>query len=850
MIRATLLLFSFLLSYTASQAGVLKGIIKDNTGEQLPFATVFIKGTTMGTAANASAEYQLSLAPGTYKVSCQYLGYEQSSVNITIQGNETITQNFTLSPQTMQMESVVIKAGAEDPAYAIMRKAIAKRKFHLEQVKEFQSSIYMKGVIRNRDFPGEMFGVKVIVNGDDVEGSGGGADSNSMGVVYLSEQEADYYSDGKREQTIIRSVRESGDPNGLGISRLPPIVSFYENNVNPLWDISERGFISPVSENAMLSYRYKYEGEFMQDGYRVNKIKVIPRRAYEPVFSGDIYIIEDEWAIHSLNLSLTNKTGLNFIDTLRVEQTYLPLKKDLWVIKSQVQYPVLSIFGFGFTANFVTIYDDHKINQPIPDSIFSNDKVVAKYAKDAQNKDTSYWTENRVLPLEEDEVEDYKKRDSIHAVTSSPEYRDSIRKRGNKLRPMGLLMSGYSYSSKEYKNRVNLGSLLSALSFNSVEGLVVAPDVSTVHQVDSNSYISTHTGVRYGFSNQHFNAATNISYTHRDASWRTRQWTIGMQGGRYVHQFNPGSTVAPLYNTITTLLNGYNILNLYENWMAAGYFRQNLGTGFTWHLKAGFQRRLPLYNTTYYNWAGKNAADYSPNQPYILQNRIWEAHNAVLVKAGISYQPGYRYIQYPDHKSPITSGWPVFTLEYEKGISGILDSKADFDKWRAGMTDDINLKLLGNLEYNIAAGGFLNDNYVSLPDMMHIADNELYLASPYLYSFQLAPYYLFSNTAELYTEAHVEYNLNGFLTNKIPLFRRLQWHLVTGGNALYIDDNNYYTEAYIGLDNIGYKFIRFLRVDVVRSWDSYGYVNTGVRFGLDVGAIGVGESSSKRHYDW
>jgi len=71
------------------------------------------------------------------------------------------------------------------------------------------------------------------------------------------------------------------------------------------------------------------------------------------------------------------------------------------------------------------------------------------------------------------------------------------------------------------------------------------------------------------------------------------------------------------------------------------------------------------------------------------------------------------------------------------------------------------------------------------------------------------------------TEAHIEYHLKGLLSNKIPLLRQAQWYLLFGGNAFYAGQNFYYTEAFIGIDNIGYKVIRGLRVDFVQSWDSY-----------------------------
>jgi len=96
----------------------------------------------------------------------------------------------------------------------------------------------------------------------------------------------------------------------------------------------------------------------------------------------------------------------------------------------------------------------------------------------------------------------------------------------------------------------------------------------------------------------------------------------------------------------------------------------------------------------------------------------------------------------------------------------------------------------------------------------------------------------------------VEYHLNGLLTNKIPLLRQARYYLLFGGNVFYAGRSDYYTEAFVGLDNIGYKFIRVLRVDFVQSWDSYMGHNSGIRFGLDIPGVTSGLRSNPTHSEW
>ncbi len=839
-----LILFS-LAGVQSLRAGTLKGKVTDSKGQSLPFAIVYIQNTTMGTSANADGLYQLNLAPGNYKVVCQYMGFSQSIHTVTIKGIETVTQDFSLKDQGLQMKEVTIKD--EDPAYTIIRKTIEKRSFHLGQVRSFQTGIYLKGVLRNRMLPD--VGIMKLVAGKDAKGKNNkkeiaeamGMDSTGKAVLYLCEEKADYYSEEPdKRRTVIHSVRESGNPNGLGFSQMPPVVTFYENNINLLDNLSPRGFISPISDNALHYYRYKYEGEFKEGKYTIDKIKVIPKRAYEPLFQGDLYIVDGDWAIYSLSMLLTKKSGMSFLDTMRIDQVFLPLREDTWVIKNQVWYPTIKVLGFDITGYFVTVYDNQKVNEPIPDTIFQK-KVVSVYDKQANKIDTGYWTNVRPVPLEEDESVDYHVKDSIRIHDEDPHVKDSVRRRGNRLGLGGLLLTGETFNTKEYKQSFTLNPILPVfdgmVNYNTVEGVNVAPKLWWNYKADTGKTISGKLAVRYGLNNAHFNSIAKLAYRNDAKDWKGRYWAIGVEGGKYVFQYNPDNPIPEFYNTISTLFYRKNYMKIYERWEAALAFTRNYGNGFMWNAKTEFQHRIPLNNTTGYNWASANVLPFTDNLPSELSTYQWSEYNAVLLKLSVSYKPGYTYVQYPDYKMPQGSRWPLFTLQYEKGIPNLLNSITDFDKWRFSIKDELRLKMLGSISYVLAAGGFFNTNYVGIPDMKHLDGNQTALATPYLKSFQLAPYYRYSNTEPIYGEAHVEYNLQGLLTNKIPLLRQARWFLLIGNNTFYARQNDYYTEAFIGIDNLGWKLLRFLRVDFVESWDNTGANHAGFRIGLNASSV-------------
>ena len=816
-------------------SGTLTGVVRDMKGESLPFATVFVAGTTNGTAANASGIYQLDLPAGSYDVTCQYIGYKQTVFKLTIGKDETVKHDFRLTEQTLEMKEVVVHASDEDPAYRIIRKTIEKRAFHLKQVKEFQTSIYLKGVLRTREAPDQIMGQKI----DKGEL---GLDTSGKGVLYLCEEVADYYAQQPdKQRTVIHSVRESGDPNGLGFSSIPPVITFYANNVISL--NGSRGLISPISAGALGYYKYKLEGEFKEGRYTIYKIKVIPKRAYEPLCFGHIYIVDGDWAIHSLSLTTSARYGLDQLDTLRIDQLFLPLKKDVWVIKNQLFYPTISILGFGITGNFITVYDNQKVNEPVPDTIF-NKKVISTYDKAANKKDSTYWEETRPLALETDEVRDYQYKDSLTRAMDDPHRLDSLRRRANRVSISDVVMAGITFNDSGYRSSLTISPLLFTVNFNSIEGLNIAPQITLTRKLDTGNSLTLNTAFRYGIANAHFNAIGALTYKHENQEWRGRGWSLTGEGGKYVFQYDRNNPVTVLFNTFTTLLFNYNALKLYERSTGALYFRRDVGNGVRWWARAAFEHRIPMDNTTDFAFGKKDTTEYTDNLPAELKAWRYEEHDAVVTRIGMSWKPGYRYVQYPDYKQPVSSGrWPTFTLQYEKGIPGIFGSDVNWDKWFVGVNGSVGLRLLGSLDYNFSAAGFINNNdpkSIGIPDLIHpfAGDDPAFtLAGPYMRAFQLAPYYRFSNDANLYAEGHLEYNLRGLLTNKIPGLRQAKWYLILGTNTFYSSPDAYFAEAFFSIDNLGYKIFRFFRVDFLRGWDAEGRTYNGVRVGIKYGPL-------------
>ncbi len=85
-ILLTLSLFIGVLGYVTAQTGTIRGNVYDkDTGDPIMFGNLLLEGTTIGTTTDIEGFFTLTDVPiGTYKLVATYVGYDSTSVTITL----------------------------------------------------------------------------------------------------------------------------------------------------------------------------------------------------------------------------------------------------------------------------------------------------------------------------------------------------------------------------------------------------------------------------------------------------------------------------------------------------------------------------------------------------------------------------------------------------------------------------------------------------------------------------------------------------------------------------------------------------------------------------------------------
>lgn len=794
-----------------SFAAALVGKVTDETGQPLPFVAVYIEGTTEGTTTNSEGNYSLGLNPGTYKIIYNLFGYSVHSEMVQMSYTNKVL-NIILSTDRIELSGVTVKAGAEDPAFAIIRKTIKRRKYHLEEVKEYACDAYIKGVIRISKHPDKILGRKLTLSNLDTV----------SGIAYLSESVSKlYYKRPDKIKEEMISSKVSGNNLGFSYNQESDFLfNFYENNIE-LEDVGERGFVSPVANNALSFYNYHLVQTFVQNGHIIDKIEVIPKRRHDPVFRGYICIEEPDWRIYSVDVSLNKDAEINFVDSLTISQLFLPVDSAIWLPFSNKIKFAFSVFGIKGDGVYIAA-NTHYTLHPVVSSEFFKGEIM-KVDTDANKKDSAYWSAARPVPLTYLEARDYQKKDSLQKIHESKGYLDSIDRKTNKF-GIGSVLFGYRYRQRYKKQTWVVSPIIQTIDFNTVQGLNVGTKVSFTKELKDFKLLAINTSAGYGFSNRRWYGNAGINYIYNP----DMHSNITLSGGIMPVQFNPDNPISSFNNTLYTLFQVQNFMKLYQKEYIDAKNTNEITNGINVEEGVEYADRTPLNNTTDYKLVHIGSRDYTfndPVNPSVELPQSFFQQYSLAFSAQLKIHFVQHYISRPHHKIILPSRYPALTIDYRKA-TGFTGSGADYDAVKCSASGKLGFKLFGESSYTVSAGKFITDKSVGFMDYTHFDGNRTIFLSSNPQSFQLLSYYKYSTTNP-YAEVHLEHNFAGFIFNKIPWFCNLKLDEIAGINYLSSAGIPQYAEFYAGISKL-----QTLQIDFAIAFMKNARVADGIRIGL------------------
>lgn len=825
--RITLLLTAILLSISGFSQAVVRGYVTDQKGEPLPFASIYIKGTTKGTTSNSEGAYTIELAPGSYYIVYQYIGFK-SHVESVVLPPDGVIKNISLTEDVLELGEVEVKADREDPAYAIIRKAQEKRTFYRDQIGSYQCDAYIKGYFKLTETPEKIFGQEI----GDMDGV---LDSAGQGYVYLSESVSNiYFKEPDQKKEVMISSKVSGDPQGFSFNQASGMdFDFYENVVR-----FSRALVSPIASNAMDYYRYRLEGVvFDLEGRMINRIAVIPKNEQAAVFEGTIYITEDLWNIHDVDLYVTGKSLKQpLIDTMWIKQLFVPVDRtedQVWSLFNQQVRVKIGLLGFYSIGEFSAVFSNYIFDPEFPEEVFNENMLEVR--EGANERDSNYWQSIRPIPLTKAEIKDYVKKDSLRQIWESPKYLDSIDREENKFSFFNIF-SSYTYQNSRKGTRFTVSSPILKIGFNPVQGFNSSMSVSWNKELGENDdrQLGVRSSFNYGLKERILNPDISLSY-----NWdRLYNQKLNLRWRRAIVDYDASIPIWPVAAEFLNLYSKKNYRKIYRLQELSLNYKREIGRGMYLDLSSSYSNRSSVANKTNYSFKKRDDI-YPENFPLELPLELLSTEEQLINTIEFRWRPGMRYWKFPDRRIPMGSKYPLFRIRYDIAVP-VSDGGAEWQKLLFSVRKGgIGLGNVGYLDAIANLNLFISDKTVLWPDLFHFNGNEVMWVDggKYMRGFLNMPYYTYSTTAANYT-FFTEHHFDGFILDRVPLIRKLGWKSILGYSRMQREGGFNWNEAIFGIENIGIGPYRGGRINFVGSWGRGVPFDFGFRFSL-INLIGI-----------
>ncbi|GAB2697998.1 DUF5686 and carboxypeptidase-like regulatory domain-containing protein [Mucilaginibacter koreensis] len=816
-------LMNFGLLAHAQNPTTVKGTVTDaKTHEGLGFVTVSFAGSTKAVSTNEQGKFTLT-ANGDYnQVKVSFVGYK--TVLKTIEAGKEQTINVALAEDKQMLNAVVVTGAKKtkyrnkgNPAVELIRKVIAHKdqnrleNFSYAEYRQYERMNFYLSNLSDKFKNKRLFkNYQFMFREQDSLAMGG----KTMLPIYMEEKLSKNYfrkAPFTKKQIIEGSKQVKYDEKyidnaGLAayFNRLYQDINIYDNNIS----LVTNQLLSPIADHSPEFYKFFITDTLKDQSPNLIELSFTPRNTTDLLFEGKLYVTMDgNYAVEHAVLTVNKNINLNFVrqmqTTLAYEKTtggkYRLAQSDL-----RMEFGLNKNKGGGIYGERKVILDSFAVNTPRPKQVYDGPALV--YAMHSDDKNDKYWALSRPDSLSNAEASVYRDIDSLQTIPSFKRTADLVT----------LFVAGYKNVGP-----FEIGPVNTFYSFNPVEGFRGRLGGRSTPEFSKRYYFETYGA--YGTRDQQFKYFLSSTYSINNKSiYAFPQNYVRVS---YQHDTKiPGQELQFVQedNFLLSFKRGDNDIWLYNNIFRLDYVHEYQNH---FSYKVGFKK-----------WDQSAAGSLYFKDLVNNQLNNVDAIHTSEASLELRYAPNERFYQGKLYRTPIIDKYPIFTLRYTQGLKGFAGGDYNYSSFTGNISKRFYLSQLGYTDV-FAEGNYIFGNHIPFPLLdIHHANQT--------YAFQLQSYNLMNFlefVSDHYASINVDHNFNGFLFNKVPLFKKLKWREVIDVKALwggvqsqnnpandpsllrfplngvnsagtYTLNNGPYVEGSVGISNI----FKFLRVDLVK----------------------------------
>ena len=458
----SLLLLSVALSLPAQVTGVSGTVTDADTGERIPYASLVLKASGIGTSADDLGLFTLEARIASDDtLLCTQLGYSDTMIPVKA-GSDTVIA-VRLRPEPRELVQARVKADNR-LARRLLSGIERNRPVNSPELRpHYSCDVYSKTEIDLTNLRKEMKP---------------GRFRDQFGFVT---EYVDTTSDGRREipamisETVARRWHSSSPDTDCerilanritGVPGDDNILSQFTGSLNLDTDFYD-SFLnvcgvyipSPAQKSGLMYYDYFIVDTLNVEGRKTYQVRYHPKKGIAtPAFDGEMLVDAGEYAIRSIRARMVDEGSVNWIRDLELESEYGRGGDSLWFYNSDRLTATLSVEILKSDER-LAVRGNRTIKYSNPDYVTEDMPELSAgrvaVAEDAGDKGEEYWQSVRpeLLSSREKGIDEM-----VARVQEQPLY--------NTLRTLATaIVTGYVDIGP-----IGIGPVLRMVSFNNLEG--------------------------------------------------------------------------------------------------------------------------------------------------------------------------------------------------------------------------------------------------------------------------------------------------------------------------------------------------------------------------------------------
>jgi hypothetical protein len=577
----------------------------------------------------------------------------------------------------------------------------------------------------------------------------------------------------------------------------------------------------PDRKDVFKYYRFEYITSTDTLGKTIHQIKIIPKIKAQRLMSGFFYIVDGSWTIQRIDIK-----GYWELSDFRVQAEFglhpndflLPLNASITFYINLLGNNIETTYFAGFKYKSVEVSNRTETEKPLDydlSNYFNAGADTISYIKDSL-----FWDKNRPVSLSPYEESLFESQSPV------PEKPDTLVSKEQLWKSMLDLIEPkrFSYNSTQFTYSGFLNPL--KFAYSQLDGIVYWQQLKLYKQYGNGREIQFNPNIGLLFQKEEFYFDIPARWLFAPKKFGEAFFTYGNRNQSYnstiIHKINkemPGDIDFSDFD-----------LEYYK------HYHLELGAGY--ELANGLLFRGALD----YDWyipVKKESDEKSRLKDEMIANNTLRGDIEALVNTRYSafvpvfklqWTPRQYYRINGKRKEYLESAFPVFSIEYARGIKNIFRSNSDYERMEMDVQQKIPVGLMRSVHYYIGAGMFTNTKSVYFSDFENFRRRNIPQSwnDPLGGTFHLlkGDWY---NAANSYIQVHFRYE-SPFVI--LQLFRRVAKDILK--ERIYA--SQLYTPALPCYTEIGYGVGNFLfNAALFASFNKGKYESIGVKLAFELG---------------